>query len=366
MCDICRDLNNRDIDQRHKQIPLPYPPATAGGNKARFARSGGHKSQGMSHQLFSINTSEIELTTLQRSGKKQLDKLRRIREAMDSSPWLKARTHAKCAETTGRKATGGQVVDSILAEGGNKPCLGDERNYNILAVSKWRGWSLPWAKPMMEAGRWEFRDMHAQQLKHLSEGTRSLEEAVCWGSVPGVMDARKELLLNLKRLKKNLTQQVRGSSMKTSLMKIWEKKGLDQPKALDSGNKFLEESGAEHLQEIHLKSVQDVIDRIIKLVQLGEALRRNQARQSWRKGQDPLMAQSLLCWKDPHITKTVYNLMQKAREVTQRGQSRCMRIFLWISSARTCILLSTDIHGYMIFLYLNEFLILIFHLYFYT
>jgi hypothetical protein len=90
----------------------------------------------------------------------------------------------------------------------------------------------------------------------------------------------KKLLLNLKRFKENLTQQVRGSSMKTSLMKIWEKKGLDQPKALDSGNKFLEESGAEHLQEIHLKSVQDVIDRIIKFVQLVEALRRNQAMQN--------------------------------------------------------------------------------------
>ncbi len=37
-----------------------------------------------------------------------------------------------------------------------------------------------------------------------------------------------------------------------------------------------------------------------------------------------------------------------------------------ILSTDTCILLSTDIHGYTIFLYLKEFLILIFHLYFYT
>ncbi len=37
-----------------------------------------------------------------------------------------------------------------------------------------------------------------------------------------------------------------------------------------------------------------------------------------------------------------------------------------ILSTDTCVLLSTDIYGYMIFLYLKEFLILIFHLYFYT
>jgi hypothetical protein len=29
-----------------------------------------------------------------------------------------------------------EVIDSILGEDGNKPCLDDERNYNILAVSK--------------------------------------------------------------------------------------------------------------------------------------------------------------------------------------------------------------------------------------
>jgi hypothetical protein len=63
----------------------------------------------------------------------------------------------------------------------------------------------------------EFRDKQAQQLEYLSARARSLEEAVGQGSVLDIKDARKEVILNFRRFRENLFQQVRGSSMKTSL-----------------------------------------------------------------------------------------------------------------------------------------------------
>ncbi len=81
MCDIeVPTVGTSTRDKNKSPSPTPLPQLV--GNKARVARSGGNKSQGMLHQLFSINMSEMELTTLQRSSQKQLDKLRRIRK-----PW---------------------------------------------------------------------------------------------------------------------------------------------------------------------------------------------------------------------------------------------------------------------------------------
>jgi hypothetical protein len=59
--------------------------------------------------------------------------------------------------------------------------------------------------------------------------------------------------------------------MKVNLQKIWEKKMCwAWQKALDYANKFLEESTVQCSQEVHLKSLQAVIGRIVKLVQLVE------------------------------------------------------------------------------------------------
>jgi hypothetical protein len=63
----------------------------------------------------------------------------------------------------------------------------------------------------------EFRDKQAQQLEYLSERARSLEDVVGQGSVLDIKDARKEVLLNLRRFRENLTQEERESSTKTSL-----------------------------------------------------------------------------------------------------------------------------------------------------
>jgi hypothetical protein len=55
----------------------------------------------------------------------------------------------------------------------------------------------------------EFRNMQTQQLRYLSAGARSLEEAMGQGAVPGIMDDRKELFLNLKRFKETCPRKWR-------------------------------------------------------------------------------------------------------------------------------------------------------------
>lgn len=91
---------SRDINKfPHINKSSSPPSATSGGQwiRSRIKRIGGHKTWGMLNWLFSISMSEIELTTLQCSDQKKLDKQRRIRGAMDDKEFpLTKRERLSC------------------------------------------------------------------------------------------------------------------------------------------------------------------------------------------------------------------------------------------------------------------------------
>jgi hypothetical protein len=61
------------------------------------------------------------------------------------------------------------------------------------------------------------------------------------------VESRKELLLSLQKFQIGLICEIRGSSMKANLHKVWEKKGEEACQgALDLANRFREDSEFEY------------------------------------------------------------------------------------------------------------------------
>ncbi len=93
----------------------------------------------------------------------------------------------------------------------------------------------------------EFREMHAQQLESWSAGVRRLEEAVGRGSVPGVKESRRDLLLSLQTFKDNLIWEAGRSSMNIYRQKV---RGKEEGMGIPEG---FEVSRIKYLQEDHME-----------------------------------------------------------------------------------------------------------------